>query len=259
MTGARTPIAGSASDYTGPFEKFSKEIEEGYQKALDKFDEIVDKLNSWGTRMKLAALGPGIVWMIKSGLDKLSDGLKRVKEFVQSLLEHHTPIISLMRQSFAWTEKVKGPVSNLSFETTSPASENLYHWTGPAKLAYNDKAKAMQAAVNECSSRAEFISEWLFTITKTNVEYVKKLAEIITFLIGKIVDACVEAGSIIGLPHLGATLGEAAGTVAEKELNILLQMGENLISAMGNVRQVRGTLNSNEALPKGAWPQVVRG
>jgi hypothetical protein len=250
---------GSAADYTGPFDKFAKEIEDGYRQACDKFNEIIDNLNSWKIRIALAAAGAALVWYIKSQLEKLKEGLERLKHFVEELLKHHTPIISLMVQSFAWTDKVKGPISDLSADCTKPASDNMYYWTGAASSAYKDKAALMKGAVDEITARSEFMSKWLFTITKTNVEYVKKLAEIVTFLLGKIVDACVKAGSIIGLPLLGQTLADAAGGTTEKSLNVLLQMGANLITALGDVRDVDGSLKDNSKLPHGAWPQVVRG
>ncbi len=248
---------GSATDYTGPFEKFATTIEDNFQKACDKFEEIVDKLNSWKMRIALAAAGPALGWFIKSQLEKLLEGLRRLKKLVDELLKHHMPIISLMNQSFAWTHKIKGPVSNLSADCTTPHSDNMYYWTGAASEAYKDKAAKMGGAVDEVSDRSEFMSAWLFTVTKTNVEYVKQLAEIVTSLIGKIVDAAAKAKSVIGLPLLGQTIGDAAGELTEKGLNALLQLGVNLVSALGDVRDVDGVLENNKNLPNGAWPNVV--
>jgi len=259
MTGSLVAPSGSAADYTGPFEKFTKEIEDGYHKAQDKFDEIIDNLNSWKMRIALGAVGPAVVWFIKNQLQKLADGIQRLAKFVEELAKHHTPIVSLMVQSFEWTNKIKGPNSNLSLETTKPASDNLYNWSGPAASAYKDKAAIMKAAVDEITTRSEFMSKWLFTVTKTNVEYVKKLAEIVTFVLGKLVDAAAKAGSVIGIPLLGQTIGDAAGGITEKALNVLLQMGVNLITALGDVRDVSGAIQDNTKLPNGSWPQVVRG
>jgi len=259
MTASLATPSGSAADYTGPFEKFAKVAEEGYQKAVEKFRELIDNLNSWRTRIILGGLGPAVIWMIKNALQKLAESLDRLKAFIEELLKHHTPIISLMVQSFAWTDQIKGPNSNLSIDTTRPASDNLYNWTGPASSAYKDKATTMKNAVDEVTARAEFMSKWLFTVTKTNVEYVKKLAEIITALVGKCADAATEAGTVIGLPLVANTIGDAAGLIAEKVLNGLLQMGANLVAALGDVREVSGAIQDNTKLPNGSWPQVVRG
>jgi len=259
MSASLTAPSGSAADYTGPFDKFVKEIEDGFHKAQDKYNEIIDNLNSWKIRIVLGGLGPAVVWMIKNALQNLAEGLQRLAKFVEEVLKHHTPIVSLMVQSFAWTDKIKGPNSNLSLETTKPASDNLYNWTGAASSAYKDKAGIMKAAVDEITTRSEFMSKWLFTVTKTNVEYVKKLAEIITFVVGKLVDAAAKAGSVIGIPLLGQTIGDAAGGITEKSLNVLLQMGVNLVAALGDVRDVSGAIQDNTKLPNGAWPQVVRG
>lgn len=258
----RSPLSGVASDYTQKFENFCDKIQDGYDKAVEKYNELVDKLNSWGTRWKIVAIGgpaggPALGYLIKRAMDKLSKALDNFLNWVNSLLEHKMPIVAMIKQSFNWTEDVKGPITNLHSEMGSPASDNLYHWTGPAKLAYSDKAKAMQAAVSECANRAEFISEWLFTVVKSNVQYVTDMLKITTNLIGKVVDACAQAGSFVGLAGITDTIGEAAGEIAEDTLNHLLEIGERLIDQMGNVRQVEGTLNSHESLPKGHWPQVI--
>lgn len=261
MTDLASPT-GSATDYTGPFDEFSKQIQEGFNNAVEKVKEIYDNLNSWKIRIALGvggAVGAGVAWAIKNALEKLADGMERLKEFVEELIKHHTPIISLIIQSFEWTNKVKGPISNLSHETTKNASDNMYHWTGPAASAYKDKAALMKGAVDEITARSEFMSKWLFTITKTNVEFVRKLAEIVTFVLGKLADAAAKAGSVIGLPLLGQTIGDAAGGITEKALNVLIQKGVDLISALGNLRDVEGALQDNTKLPNGAWPQVVRG
>jgi hypothetical protein len=262
MTASLVAPSGSAADYTGPFEKFVKEIQDGFHKAEAKYHEIVDNLNSWQIQLALIAMGGSgvaLMWMIKNALENLLEGLRRLAKFVDEMLKHHTPIVSLMVTSFEWTNRIKGPNSNLSLDCTKPASDNLYNWTGAANSAYKDKAATMKAAVDEITARSEFISKWLFTVTKTNVEYVKKLAEIITFIVGKLVDAAAKAGSVIGLPLLGQTIGDAAGGLTEKSLNVLIQMGVNLVTALGDVRDVSGAIQDNTKLPNGSWPQVVRG
>lgn len=254
--------SGTAADYTGPFEKFVIEIQDGFHKAEAKFNEIVDNLNSWQIQLALAAMGAGgiaLMWMIKNSLKNLLEGLRRLAKFVDTVIQHHTPIVSLIVTSFEWTNRIKGPNSNLSLATVQPASDNLYNWSGAARSAYDAKANIMKAAVDEITARSEFMSKWLFTVTKTNVEYVKKLAEIITFLVGKLVDAAAKAGSVIGLPLLGQTIGDAAGGLTEKSLNVLIQMGVNLVTALGDVRDVSGAIQDNTKLPNGSWPQVVRG
>jgi hypothetical protein len=262
MTTSLVAPSGTAADYTGPFDKFVKEIEDGFHKAVAKYHEIIDNLNSWHIQLALMALGgsgAAIIWLIKRSLQKLAEGLQRLAKFVQEVLKHHTPIVSLIVQSFEWTNKIKGPNSNLSLKCVQYDSDNMFNWTGAAATAYNNKAAIMKAAVDEITTRAEFMSKWLFTVTKTNVEYVKKLAEIITFLIGKLVDAAAKAGSVIGLPLLGQTIGDAAGGLTEKSLNVLIQMGVNLVTALGDVRDVSGAIQDNTRLPNGSWPQVVRG
>jgi hypothetical protein len=251
--GLLTPT-GSEADYVGPFEAFIQQIRDGFDKAVQAFQDIIDQVNKWAWTMGLATW-----WMVKNAIDSCVEGLKRLAQFVKQALEHHTPVVSLMIASFRWTGKVKGPVSNLSIKTTRYANDNLYNWSGAAANAYNDKAGLMQGAVDECAARSEFIAGWLFTVTKSNVEYAKTLATIVTFVVGKLVEGASEAGTVIGIPFVCETLGECAGALTEKALNVLMEIGSRLVDALGDVRDIQGSLKDNSRLPNGAWPQVVTG
>jgi hypothetical protein len=251
--GLLTPT-GSEVDYVGPFEAFMQQIRDGFDKAVQAFRDIIDQIDKWAW-----AMGVATSWMIKDAVDRCAEGIKRLAEFVNQAVEHHTPVVSLMIASFRWTGQVKGPVSNLSIDTTRYANDNLYTWSGAAASAYNDKAGLMKGAVDECAARSEFMAGWLFTVTKSNVEYAKTLAGIVTFVTGKLVEGLSQAGTVIGIPFVCETLGECAGALTEKALNVLLEIGSRLVDALGDVRDVQGSLKDNSRLPNGAWPQVVTG
>jgi hypothetical protein len=248
------PPAGSATEYTEPFNKAFDQIHEGIQKCVDAFNGLVSKVRKWAWLLGAAAL----LW-IKHSLDKARRALEDIIAKVKFALEHQTPVISLMNVSFEWVNKVRTPISELSFPCTRPQNENLYKWSGDAASSYNAKAGQQKGAVDDCVAKSEFISQWLFKIAKSNVDFAAKLAEIVTSMAGKFAQALVDAGGVITIPWAVDTLGAAVGDLVSKGLNLLVTIGQRLIEALGNVRDLSSQAGDHSKLPSGMWPEAVRG
>ncbi len=250
---------GSADQYVSEVDRFMKEIKEGWDKAVKAFNECVEKIKDKWWLIAGGLAGAALAYLINKKLNELAAGMRRIAEIIRTALERHTPVVSLIIASFRWTTDVKANVSNLSSRASNPASENLANWTGPAASRYKEKVAEQKAAIDETTARAEFISGWLFKAAKSNVEFVKTLAEIVTSLVGKVVDAAVEAGTVIGLAVVANTLGDAAGKITESALNVLVRIGMDLFNTLGEVRNLWGVVSDNTKMPNGQWPQAVRG
>ncbi|MFG2062708.1 hypothetical protein ACGFIK_14955 [Micromonospora sp. NPDC048871] len=244
----------SQLEYGEPFNKAFDQIRTGIDTAIESFNQLVDKVNSWKW-----LLGPAALWWIKNNLDDVRGGLNNVLDRVDHALEHQLPVLSLINISFRWVTDVKSPVSNLSFVTTEPDNQNLAKWTGDAASAYNSKAIKQKAAVDETVVKAEFISQWLFDIAKANVDYAVELAKIVTGLTGKLVQAVAEASTVIDLPWAISTLAKSIGDLVTAGLNTLLTIGQRFVDALGNVRDIATQVGDHSKLPGGQWPQAVRG
>ncbi|MEU6021925.1 hypothetical protein [Micromonospora sp. NPDC047134] len=244
----------SQLEYGEPFNKAFDQIRTGINTAIESFNQLVDKVNSWKW-----LLGPAALWWIKNNLDDVRGGLNNVLDRVDHALEHQLPVLSLINISFRWVTDVKSPVSNLSFVTTEPDNQNLAKWTGDAASAYNSKAIKQKAAVDETVVKAEFISQWLFDIAKANVDYAVELAKIVTGLTGKLVQAVAEASTVIDLPWAISTLAKSIGDLVTAGLNTLLTIGQRFVDALGNVRDIATQVGDHSKLPGGQWPQAVRG
>ncbi|MGC5033757.1 hypothetical protein [Micromonospora sp. DT229] len=244
----------SQLEYGEPFNKAFDQIRTGINSAIESFNQLVDKVNSWKW-----LLGPAALWWIKNNLDDVRGGLNSVLDRVDHALEHQLPVLSLINISFRWVTDVKSPVSNLSFVTTEPDNENLAKWTGDAASAYHSKAAKQKAAVDETVVKAEFISQWLFNIAKANVDYAVELAKIVTGLTGKLVQAAAEASTVIDLPWAVSTLAKSIGDLVTAGLNTLLTIGQRFVDALGNVRDIATQVGDHSKLPGGQWPQAVRG
>lgn len=248
------PPVGSASDFTEPFNKAFEQINEGVKKCVEAYNNLVGKVRKWAWLLGAAAL----LW-IKHNLDKARKALEDIMAKVKYALEHQTPVISLMNVSFQWVNQVRTPVSELSFPTTKPLNDNLYKWSGDAAGSYNAKAAQQKGAVDDCVAKSEFISQWLFKVAKSNVDFAAKLAEIITGMAGKFAQALVDAGGVVTIPWAVDALASTVGDIVSKGLNLLVSIGQRLVEALGNVRDLTSQAGDHSKLPSGKWPEAVQG
>lgn len=240
--------------YAAPFNTAFQQIQDGAKKAVDAFNDLVDKVHTWSWLLGGAAL----LW-IKHNLEKVRSALQTILDKVKYAVEHQAPVLSLIDVSFRWVREVKTPVSELSFAATEPADEELVAWTGDAAAAYNRKATQQKGAVDEAVAKAEFVSQWLFKIAKSNVDFAAELAKIVTSLAGKLVQAVADAAGVITLPLVVDTLGKAVGDLVSAGLDTLISVTQRFVEALGNVRDLATQVGDHSKLPAGRWPEAVRG
>jgi hypothetical protein len=229
-------------------------MHEAVAKAVREFNKLVHIVNLFAWQLGTATL----LW-IKRNLDKVREALNQLIAKVRHATEHQLPVIALIKKSFAWVKEVRGPASDLSLRSTEPADEDLTKWTGDAFLSYNRRALGQRAAIDETAMRADFISQWLFTIARANVDYAAELAKIATAFAGHVVDALFEAAFVITIPWAIATVAEAAGALTTAGFNNLIEITRRLVAALGDARDLGSRFADNSKLPHGSWPQAVRG
>jgi hypothetical protein len=248
------PTGASDSEYAGPFNTAFDQIRENIKSAIDNFNKIVSTVNHWAWTFGLAAW-----WWIKRGLGHVKDGLDKIIEKVNYATQHQMPVLSLITTSFDWVHQVKTPVSELSFATTEPRDENMTKWTGDAATSYNNKAGKQKAAVDETVTKAEFISQWLFKIAKSNVDFMVALSKIVTDIAGKLAQAAVDATTVIDIPWAIDKLSDSIGTIVKGGLDTLVSIGQRFVEALGNIRDLATQVGDHSKLPTGQWPEAVRG
>jgi hypothetical protein len=242
------------NELLAPFERAFAQINSGMATAANEFNRLVDEVNkSW------FLLGPVTQLWVARNLKSVRENYDKVEQKVQYALQHHTPVVSLIVTSYAWVTGVKTPVSELSSLTIQPRNNNLYKWTGDAASAYKDKAAQQKGAVDEAVVKAEFISQWLMRIAKSNVDYAAKLAGIVTGLAGKLTQAAIDAASVIDIPFAVDTLSGEVGSLVQSGFDVLVTLGQRFVEALGNVRDIAGQVGDHSKLPGGNWPEAVRG
>jgi len=248
------PPPTGADELTGPFNTAFEQITQGFHDAVEAYNKIVHTVNHWSWAFGLAA-----GWWIKHGLDQVRAGLETVQEKVAYAVDHQIPVLSLINTSFSWISAAKTPISELSFQTTEPRDENMAKWTGDAASSYNGKATKQKAAVDEAVTKSEFISQWLFKIAKSNVDFVVALAKIVNDIAGKLVQAAVDATTVIDIPWAIDKLSDSIGTLVKGLLDTIAQVGQRFVEALGNVRDIATQVGDHSKLPGGNWPEAVRG
>lgn len=234
------------------FEKAEKAVEE----VRKKLQECIDNVSEWKVALLIPA--PVLLW-VKDKLREVGEQVKKLVKLLEYATKHHVPVLSLIYQSFNWIDSVKTPMSELSGPSLQPRDQNLHYWDGAAASAYRTKSTAQQGAINEVVGHAGFISEWLYTIAQTNVDYMIELADFGASMAGELAQAATETATVIDIPWAISTLADQVGALVEQAIKMLIDVGERFVKAVGNVRDLSSRVGDHSKLPGGSWPEAVVG
>jgi len=238
---------------TAEFNRSIEQARTGVQQIIDGFNNLVEEI-----RGKAWLLGAGAILWIKHKLDDARAGLQKIVDKAQYLIDHSTPVVSLILTSFDWLSQVQKPASTAAGKVPVKR-DKLVYWKGEAADAYNAKIPFQQAAASDMATKADFISTWLFTIAKGNVEYAVKAAENISMLAGELTQAAVDAGGVLTILEAVNTLAGAVGSLVENALNMLFDIANQVVDALQKMRDVNASMGNKAAMtgPGGTWPQAV--
>jgi hypothetical protein len=239
---------------TAEFRRAIEQTRTGIQQIIDGFNTLVDEVND-----KRWLLGAAVLLWIKEKLDGARDGLQTIIDKARYLVEHSTPVVSLILTSFDWLNHVQQPASAAAGRIPVKG-DKLVYWKGPAAEAYQAKIGFQQAAAADMAGKADFISTWLFTIAKANVDYAVKMGEYIALIVGAVTQAAIDAASVFGIIEAINAVADAAGTLVEKALNQLFGIANRVVDLLKNARDAAASINNVEKLagpPAGTWPQAV--
>jgi hypothetical protein len=245
-----TPM-GQQPDYKGMFDQACQQIGDAIKTVVDKFNAFVKHV--YDNRF---FLGPALL-VIKGAMEKLREGVDKLVQLVQYLMDHQLPVVSLIVQSFNWVYEVHNPISNLSGQVTDYRSENFEQWTGPTRNSYNRKAAEQKAAIDDYVKKSEFVSSWLFNIVKTNVDYVAGLAGIAAKVAGGMVQVSGETVTVVMIPFAADQLAKLISTLVEEGIKTLVKYAQNFIGAVGNVRDIASQVGDATVFTNGKWPVAV--
>ncbi|NUT31844.1 MAG: hypothetical protein HOV79_02105 [Hamadaea sp.] len=256
-----TEPTGTASEHTSAVDRAITQIQENADKMVEDFNKLVDRWNDNRWWLIVGGLGGGIAaWMISDWLEDIKNALNKMLDIVRPVLAHHTPVISLINISFHWLDAVKKPVSNMSPTVQKYATENLAYWEGGTASHYKEQVVPPQmGATDALAAKAGFISEWLYGIAQSNVDYVTELATVIGTIAGEVTTALIEAATVIDIPWAIQNLAQAAGHLVETAVNNLTSIAQRIVQAGGNARAAVSDKVDESKFPGGAWPQAVKG
>jgi methyl-accepting chemotaxis protein len=245
----------SPEGMTSEFNKAVENIKQCIQRTRDEFDKLVGNIKKWAWALS----APIILW-IKNRLEELKANAEKLLEKAVWVVEHAGGIPSLILMAFRWLTVVQKPASSIGGQIVA-TDDMLVYWEGQAADLYAKKIPIQQLAANDMATKADFISTWLFTIAKANVEYAVKLSENISMLVGEIAQAAIDAAGVFTILEAVNTVAGAAGSLIENALNVLFNIANNLVDALKNMRDANSSMNNLSNLPgppAGTWPQAVR-
>jgi hypothetical protein len=229
-------------------------LRKGVDVCVDGFNRIVDEINdhSW-------LLGPIPMYFVRNCMEDIRAQLKALLDVAQKVLQGGVPVLSLFTTSIDYLIAVQAPVSDISYDISTPADDNLSYWTGAASVAYKQKQVAQKAAADRTADNAGFISKWLFDIGKTNVAYAVELVKIVVDAGAELISVTTNGLSIVNIPFALDDLAEVLKKIIKAGLNQLVELANKFVATLGDVRDVMEKRAMHSELGAGHWPQAVYG
>jgi hypothetical protein len=232
-------------------------IEPALKNIYAKVDQLVDAANRFLSYAQYTGgMGALAAWWIRSNIEDIRKALKEIAKFVNLLIQHYTPVISLILASFRWINEVKTPLSELQFEATRAANRNFRTWEGKASEEYHSIADEQKEALADVVEKSEFVSKWLLTIARENVAFAKEMFSIVTKLLGILAKALANA-SLAMVPFAIDDAAEMIGVAVEEGLNALAKIAERLVANIGNARDQVAASGDHSKLSSRKWPDAV--
>ncbi|MFD2465796.1 hypothetical protein [Amycolatopsis silviterrae] len=242
-----------AESTTAEFKKLIDQLVTWVNDMVNGFREFVGK---WADSAWRYVLGPAVI-NFDRGMKALSEKLGKIVQDIQKILDHSTPIVSIIVQGFSWLENAQRPASQIQGVVKQHPDANIGHWEGAARNAYNEAVDAQHAALGAIKTKADNISGWLLDIAKANIMFVKELGDAFAAIAGEFVAILVEAGTIVGaLEAIGKTgdLIEKLVTTAGERLTKVVEMYSE---AVGRTRDATSIQYDAAEFPNDKWPSLA--
>lgn len=188
---------------------------------------------------------------------KIRNEISKYLTRVERAFKHQAPVISLIYTSFDWLTYVQQPVSNLEGELKTAADHDELKWTSDAAVVYREIRSRQADAVKAAAGNAGAMSTWLDNIAKANVNYAVQVASGIVQILGKLVEAGIEALTGLGLAEAIGSLAEAIALAVTEAVELLLGIAERLVAAISDTRTLYAIETDNGTFTDGAWPEAV--
>lgn len=242
-----------AESTTAEFKKLIDQLVQWVNDMVNGFREFVGK---WADSAWRYVLGPAVI-AFDRGMKALSEKLTKIVEDIKKILEHSTPIVSIIVQGFSWLEDAQRPASQLQGVVKEHPDANFGYWEGAARNAYNDAVDLQHAALGAIKTKADNISSWLLDIAKANIMFVKELGDAFAAIAGEFVAVLLEAGTIVGALE---AIGEA-GKLVEKLVTTagqrLTKVVEMYSEAVGRTRDATSIQYDAAEFPHDKWPSLA--
>lgn len=226
---------------------------------VEYVNDMVDEFNRFAAKWQNSdwkrALGP-VLSNYELDLKNLAENIRKMVEDIIHILDHSTPIISLISQGYSWLDNVMRPTANIQSVVKEHPDANFEYWDSKASGAYDDAVTAQDTALAAIVEKSDGIRKWLLSIAAANIEFVTELCNIFAEFAGKFVAILAEAATVIGIL-------EAIGKSGECIENIIAHSGKRVTKAIemygaaaGRTGEATSLTFKTAAFPHGKWPGI---
>lgn len=242
-----------AESTTAEFNKLIDQLVHWVNDMINGFRRFVEK---WADSHWRYVLGPAVI-AFDRGMKELNEKITKIAQDVQKILDHSTPIVSVIVQGFSWLENAQKPASELQGVVKEHPDPNFEYWEGAARNTYDRAVDAQHAALGAIKTKADNISSWLLDIAKANIMFVKELGDAFAAIVGEFVAMLVAAETIVGALTAideGGKLVEKLVTTAGERLTKVVEMYSE---AVGRTREATSIQYDGSEFPYGKWPSIA--
>jgi hypothetical protein len=234
-------------------------LRRGVQEVIDGYNNLVNKANDTLRKIAFASIAAGLYvrHRLQEILNRLRGLLTALVDKCREMIDRATPIYALFRAGFAWETDIRRLVSGKQGVAAADAHSNLANWKGPAQDAYRRRVPLQVSAVAATASTADAVAAWLVDLASANVKVVIALADPLVPIAAKLVEATIDAGSVVGALEAIDSVAEAVGKLLEvvwAELKVAIDDATNIVGKMHSARRI---IDDKGAFPNGHWPEAV--
>lgn len=239
--------------------KAFSDIDRQWNGLLTQYNRIVDTVEDLG--LPGSPLRELVTYHLKDPMRRLHHGLTEASATIREILDHDTPLVSLVRASGSWYE-IERAAASLHREadpvTRRDRNDDLGSWRGEAATGYRDRVRTQLAAVSEVGSLAGYAGAWLDDVATANLTFLATISGIIGEAVRTATAAAADIAEVVAIPKAAEKIGDLCGEVVGRLLpKAAFTLLDQILANQVREHALSHAQNERELVLDGAWPQAI--
>lgn len=238
-----------------------RNVDKQWDRLVDSYNRIVDAIEGLG--LPASPLRELASYYLKDPMRTLHAELAKASETIRQIVDHDTPIVSLVRASGSWyaIERAAAQVHrDADPATRGDPNDDLGDWHGRAATGYHARVRNQVAAVSQVASLAGYAGGWLDAVATANLAFLAKISDLIGDAAKLAAAIAVDIAEVVGIPAAAGKIGELCGALVGRLVpDAAFATLDQMLSNVTSEHDLAHAQNQRELVLGGAWPQAVRG